>query len=344
MTPVPNSQVPLLSVRDLSVTFGTQDGFVQAVHNISFDVQNGETVGIVGESGSGKSVTANSLLRLNFGADVQITGQILFQGKDILAMSEEEVRNIRGREIAMIFQDPLTALNPFYTIGNQISEAYAIHHPGTSKKELRSIALDSLHQVGIPEPSKRIDQFPHEFSGGMRQRIVIAIALVNSPKLLIADEPTTALDVTVQAQILDLIAKMQADHGSAVLLITHDLGVVAEITKRVMVMYAGRLVESANVVDVFAQPTHPYTLGLLRSVKSLESSRHAMLEAIPGTPPSLIDLPSGCSFHPRCEFAAQLNGLCSVSTPELHRVGNSWTACHLSDEKLLSLKGVPREL
>ena len=330
---------PLLSVRDLQVTFGTREGDVKAVQGVSFDVNEGETVGIVGESGSGKSVTANSLIRLNFGADVRISGQILLEGRDILTMSEEEVRGIRGRDVAMIFQDPLTALNPFYTVGDQIAEAYKIHHPTAKKKELRAIALDSLQKVGIPEPSKRIDQYPHEFSGGMRQRIVIAIALVNSPKLLIADEPTTALDVTVQAQILELIGEMQAEHGSAVILITHDLGVVAEITKRVMVMYAGRMVESASVADAFARPTHPYTLGLLRSVKSLETSRHTALEAIGGTPPSLIKLPSGCAFHPRCSFASSTGGRCSSETPALRDVGASRSACLLDDATLLSLKG-----
>ena len=333
------AKTPLLSVRDLSVTFGTQDGDVRAVQGISFDVLEGETVGIVGESGSGKSVTANSLMGLNFGADVRITGQILLNGRDVLTMTDEEVRAIRGRDVAMIFQDPLTALNPFYTVGSQIAEAYQIHHPEASKKELREVALDSLNKVGIPEPTKRIDQYPHEFSGGMRQRIVIAIALVNSPKLLIADEPTTALDVTVQAQILELIAAMQTEHGSAVILITHDLGVVAEITERVMVMYAGRVVESASVGDAFARPTHPYTRGLLKSVKSLDSQRHSRLEPIPGIPPSLINLPSGCPFHPRCTFAASLDGRCSVEIPALKSVGASHSACHLSDERLADLLG-----
>ncbi|MFM8529350.1 MAG: ABC transporter ATP-binding protein [Ilumatobacteraceae bacterium] len=328
---------PLLSVRDLHVTFGTREGAVKAVQGVSFDVAAGETVAIVGESGSGKSVTANSMLRLNFGADVRVSGQILLEGRDILAMSDEEARSVRGRDVAMIFQDPLTALNPFYTVGKQISEAYAIHHPEATKKELRDVALDSLGKVGIPEPAKRIDQYPHEFSGGMRQRIVIAIALVNSPKLLIADEPTTALDVTVQAQILELIAEMQNEHGSAVILLTHDLGVVAEITKRVMVMYAGRVVESASVADAFARPTHPYTRGLLKSVKSLDSARHSRLEPIPGIPPSLINLPSGCPFHPRCSFAASLGGRCSSEVPALRTVQGSLTACHLSDERLTTL-------
>lgn len=334
---LPGDKAPLLSVRDLSVTFGTQDGDVRAVQGVSFDVFDGETVGIVGESGSGKSVTASSLMGLNFGADVRITGQILLEGRDVLTMSEEEVRAIRGRDVAMIFQDPLTALNPFYTVGSQISEAYAIHHPGTPKKQLREIALESLNKVGIPEPSKRIDQYPHEFSGGMRQRIVIAIALVNSPKLLVADEPTTALDVTVQAQILELIATMQAEHGSAVMLITHDLGVVAETTERVMVMYAGRMVEASAVDGIFAAPSHPYTLGLLRSVNSLETNRHSELAVIGGTPPSLINLPGGCAFHPRCQFAGRLGGRCSTEVPELRAVGGARTACHLPDGTLSAL-------
>ena len=341
MTSVDDRQA-ILSVRNLEVTFGTQEGEVKAVQGVSFDVFQGETIGIVGESGSGKSVTANSIIRLNFGADVRISGEILLDGRDILKMNEDEIRKVRGKDVAMIFQDPLTALNPFYTVGDQIGEAYAVHHPDATKKELRAIALDSLEKVGIPEPRKRIDQYPHEFSGGMRQRIVIAIALVNRPKLLIADEPTTALDVTVQAQILELISEMQQENGSAVMLITHDLGVVAEITRRVMVMYAGRVVETASVDDVFGVPTHPYTLGLLRSVKSLESSRHSRLEAISGTPPSLINLPTGCAFHPRCTFAESLGGRCAHEVPSLRVVGSSRSACHLDDVRLRGLKGSDR--
>lgn len=332
------TDAPLLSVKDLRVTFGTQEGDVRAVQGISFDVRQGETIGIVGESGSGKSVTANSLLRLNFGADVTITGEVNLDGNNILTMSEEEVRMVRGRDVAMIFQDPLTALNPFYTVGTQIAEAYEIHNPGTSKKQLREIALDALNKVGIPEPLKRFDQYPHEFSGGMRQRIVIAIALVNNPRLLIADEPTTALDVTVQAQILELIATLQAEYGSAVLLITHDLGVVAEITSRVLVMYAGRVVEEGAVDSIFSAPTHPYTLGLLGSVHSLDRDRHSQLETIGGTPPSLINLPSGCAFHPRCRFAESVGSACVSNVPDLRAVGASKTACHLTDAKIASMK------
>ena len=320
---------PLLSVRDLHVGFGTSEGEVQAVRGVSFDISKGETLAIVGESGSGKSVTASAVMRLNFGADVHVSGSAKFDGREILTMNDDEIRSLRGNDIAMIFQDPLTALNPFYTVGHQIAEAYAVHHPSTSKKELRAIALDAIQKVGIPEPAKRIKQYPHEFSGGMRQRIVIAMALINNPKLLIADEPTTALDVTVQAQILDLIGTMQEENGSAVILITHDLGVVAEITERVLVMYAGRLVESASVVDAFETPSHPYTRGLLQSVKSLDSDRHSLLEPIPGTPPSLINLPTGCPFHTRCQFAESMNGKCSSEVPELKAVGNSWSACHL---------------
>ena len=327
---------PLLSVRDLHVSFGTSEGVVQAVRGVSFDISQGETLAIVGESGSGKSVTASAIMRLNFGADVRVSGSASLDGQDILSMSEEGVRQLRGKDIAMIFQDPLTALNPFYTVGNQIAEAYAIHHPGTSKNDLRELALDSITKVGIPEPLKRLNQYPHEFSGGMRQRIVIAMALINSPKLLIADEPTTALDVTVQAQILELISAMQEEHGSAVILITHDLGVVAEVTKRVLVMYAGRLVETASVEDAFNSPTHPYTRGLLNSVRSLDSDRHSRLEPIPGNPPSLIDLPPGCPFHLRCQYAASLKDRCRSEVPELKAVGNSWSACHLTAEELSS--------
>ena len=320
---------PLLSVRDLHVSFHTQDGVVKAVDGVSFDVHPGQTIGIVGESGSGKSVTANALMRLNFGQRVETTGSVVFDGIELSTLKDEEMRLHRGRDIAMVFQDPLSALNPFYKVGEQIGEAYLVHHPDASKSQVREVVLDSLQKVGIPEPTKRIDSYPHEFSGGMRQRIVIAMALVNSPRLLIADEPTTALDVTVQAQILELIQKIQQEFGTAVMLITHDLGVVAEITERVIVMYGGRVVEETDVDSIFDRPSHPYTLGLLGSVNSLESSGRGSLRAIPGSPPSLINLPRGCSFRPRCRFELGLDSPCASAVPELSNVGQSRSACHL---------------
>ncbi|MEY2627127.1 MAG: hypothetical protein RJB08_886 [Actinomycetota bacterium] len=320
----------LLSVRDLRVSFHTQDGIVKAVDGVSFDVFAGETIGIVGESGSGKSVTANALMRLNFGQRVETSGSIIFDGEELSTLKDEEMRRHRGRDIAMVFQDPLSALNPFYKVGEQIGEAYLVHHPSATKAQVREIVIDALQKVGIPEPMKRIDSYPHEFSGGMRQRIVIAMALVNSPRLLIADEPTTALDVTVQAQILELIQKIQEESGTAVMLITHDLGVVAEITEKVLVMYGGRVVEHANVDGIFDHPSHPYTLGLLGSVNSLESAGRGSLRAIPGSPPSLINLPKGCAFRPRCRFDLGDGSPCATAIPELTSVGSSRSACHLS--------------
>jgi len=326
----------VLSVRNLSVVFHTPDGDVVAVNNVSFDLRSGETLGIVGESGSGKSVTASSILRLNNSNTASTTGSILISGVDVLTADESEVRRIRGSEVAMIFQDPLSALNPYYTVGKQIAEAYLVHHPEASKADARTVTLEMLKKVGIPNPEKRIDEFPHQFSGGMRQRIVIAIALINNPKVLIADEPTTALDVTVQAQILDLMKELQTEFNMAIVLITHDLGVIAESALDVLVMYGGRIVERSTVDALFSEPTHPYAWGLLGAVNSLESSGRGALVTIAGSPPSLIALPPGCSFNPRCAHASDI---CRTEVPFLRDVGSqgSVSACHLSDDQILTL-------
>jgi peptide/nickel transport system ATP-binding protein len=248
------SGAPLLSVQGLSVSFDTPDGVVHAVNDVSFDLRAGQTLGIVGESGSGKSVTASSILRLNNSTTSTTTGQVFVDGVDILGMSDDDMRAVRGQDVAMVFQDPLSALNPYYTVGDQIAEAYQVHHPKATQAEVRERVLAMLEKVGIPNPSKRIDEYPHQFSGGMRQRIVIAIALINSPKILIADEPTTALDVTVQAQILDLMLDLQRETNMAIILITHDLGVIAEVADSTLVMYGGRIVEQADVMSIFRQP------------------------------------------------------------------------------------------
>lgn len=330
---------PLLSVRNLSVSFDTPDGVVRAVNDVSFDIAAGETLGIVGESGSGKSVTASSILRLNSSITASTAGSIMFDGRDVLSLDEDSMRQLRGQDIAMVFQDPLSALNPFYTVGDQIAEAYLVHHPDAAKADVRSRVLEMLAKVGIPNPSKRIDEYPHEFSGGMRQRIVIAIALINSPRLLIADEPTTALDVTVQAQILDLMKDLQQETGMAIILITHDLGVVAEVADAALVMYGGRIVERADVMSIFSVPTHPYSWGLLGAVGSLDTSTRGHLATIPGTPPSLISLPSGCAFRPRCSQQEGDTSRCASVVPTLRTIAgtSSESACHLSDEQLVSI-------
>ena len=329
----------VLQVKDLKVSFSTVDGVVQAVNGISFDVREGQTLGIVGESGSGKSVTASAIMGLINKKSADMSGSILLGGLDVLTAQEREIRALRGREAAMVFQDPMSALNPYYTVGKQIAEAYEVHHPKSSKKERQLIALDMLAKVGLPKPSECIDEYPHQFSGGMRQRIVIAIALVNNPRLLIADEPTTALDVTVQAQILELMMNLQQEFGSAIILITHDLGVVAEVADEVMVMYAGQTMESSKVQTLFDTPSHPYTRGLLGSVRSLDNSERGALHTIAGNPPSMISLPGGCPFHPRCEFSAAMNGLCATVQPTLRLLPatGSESACHLNDDQLLSL-------
>ena len=324
----------VLSVKNLSVVFHTPDGDVAAVSDVSFDLRSGETLGIVGESGSGKSVTASSIMRLNNSVTASTSGSILISGVDILTADESDVRRVRGSEVAMIFQDPLSALNPYYTVGKQIAEAYLVHHPLVSKSDARAVTLEMLKKVGIPNPEKRIDEFPHQFSGGMRQRIVIAIALINNPKVLIADEPTTALDVTVQAQILDLMKELQAEFNMAIVLITHDLGVIAEAAKEVLVMYGGRVVERSTVEALFSEPTHPYAWGLLGAVNSLSSSGRGALATIAGSPPSLIALPSGCSFNPRCSYASDI---CKSDVPALRTIGvqGSVAACHLPDSEIL---------
>ncbi|HEV7527985.1 MAG TPA: ABC transporter ATP-binding protein, partial [Solirubrobacteraceae bacterium] len=296
-----SSAEPLLRVEDLRVEFSTEDGIVHAVDGITYEVGRGRTLGIVGESGSGKSVAAMTTLGLTRGKTAQISGRILFEGRDLVTLADRELRAIRGNDIAMVFQDPLSSLHPFYKVGYQLIEAVRAHQH-VSKAQARERAIELLGLVGIPDPSRRVDDFPHEFSGGMRQRAMIAMALANEPKLLIADEPTTALDVTVQAQILELIARLRRELDMAVVLITHDLGVVADVADDISVMYAGRIIETAPKEAIFRAPEHPYTWGLLRSIPRLDLPRGEELVPISGRPPSLITLPGGCSFHPRCPY------------------------------------------
>jgi peptide/nickel transport system ATP-binding protein len=294
----------LLEIEDLNVDFSTEDGIVHAVRGISLSVEPGKMLGIVGESGSGKSVSMLTVMGLTRSKTTSISGSARFDGRDLLALSSEELRKVRGNEIAMIFQDPLSSLHPFYKVGNQLIEAIRIHND-VSKSAARDRVVELLGLVGIPDPRGRVNAYPHEFSGGMRQRAMIAMALANDPKVLIADEPTTALDVTVQSQILDLIAGLQQKLGMAVVLITHDLGVVAEHSDEIAVMYAGRVVERAPTEVIFHAPEHPYTWGLLQSIPRLDRSRDEPLVPIAGRPPSLIVLPSGCSFHPRCPYVRE---------------------------------------
>src|SRR6476659_6299735 len=295
---------PLLEVENLRVHFETEDGLVKAVDGVSYTVDRGETLGIVGESGSGKSVSSLTVMGLTRSRNARISGAVRFNGKDLLGAPDEELRSIRGDDIAMIFQDPLSSLHPFYKVGTQIVEAIQAHRD-VSKAQAYDRAVEMLGLVGIPEPRRRADSYPHEFSGGMRQRAMIAMALANDPKLLIADEPTTALDVTVQAQILELIERLQSEFDTAVVVITHDLGVVAEMADEIAVMYAGRIVEKATTDTIFAGPEHPYTWGLLSSIPRLDSPRDEELVPIAGRPPSLITLPGGCSFHPRCPYVRE---------------------------------------
>ena len=306
-----------LEVKDLHVSFPTGDGVVRAVDGLSFSVDKGKTLAIVGESGSGKSVTAQAVMGLLNRNFADVTGEVWLDGQDLIAMSDDQVRELRGESMAMIFQDPMSSLHPFYRIGDQLIEAVRIHHK-VSKSEARDRAIEALRQVGIPAPERRIDDYPHQLSGGMRQRVMIAMALINSPQLLIADEPTTALDVTVQAQITELMLKLQAETGTTLMIITHDLGVVADMADEVTVMYAGRAVEMGTIDDIYYRPEMPYTLGLLASVPRLDSDLSERLDPIPGNPPSLINLPRGCVFSPRCTFKGEVAGdLCLTERPEL---------------------------
>jgi peptide/nickel transport system ATP-binding protein/oligopeptide transport system ATP-binding protein len=293
---------PLLDVKDLNVRFATEDGIVQAVAGISFKLEPGKVLGIVGESGSGKSVTAMTVMGLTRGVNARFDGEVLYNGTDLLQVSDSDMQEYRGNEIGMIFQDPMTSLNPVYRIGSQIAEAIKAHED-IDKRGARARAVELLRQVGIPNPESRVDDYPHQFSGGMRQRAMIAMALSCNPSILIADEPTTALDVTIQAQIVDLIGRLKDDFKSAVIFITHDLGVIAEIADEIIVMYAGRVVEQGSTRDVFYDPQMPYTWGLLGSIPRLDRPRVERLHTIEGAPPSLINLPQGCKFRPRCPHA-----------------------------------------
>lgn len=318
----------LLEVSNLSTNFHTDDGVVHAVSNLSFDVARGESVCVVGESGCGKSVTSMSIMRLLKTPPAEVTGKIIFDGRDLLSLPMEQMRRIRGNEIAMIFQEPMTSLNPVFTCGHQIMEALRLHQ-GMSKTEARREAIDLMRMVGIPLPEKRIDDYPHRFSGGMRQRVMIAMALACKPKLLIADEPTTALDVTIQAQIMELILELKEKMNMALILITHDMGVVAEMAERVIVMYAGEAVEEADVHTLFKKPRHPYTVGLLASIPRLDGD-DSDLNVIEGTVPGLYDMPKGCRFSPRCAHCTQR---CREEHPELEIMGGSKVRCFMATEE-----------
>ena len=334
----------VLSVRDLKVRFKTDDGEVKAVDGVSFDVFPNEVLGIVGESGSGKSVTSMAVLGL-LPPSARISGEVLFKGRDLLRLPEGENRKLRGGRIAMVFQDALAALNPVYNVGDQIIEAIHVHQPTLNKSQLRERATELLDLVGISNPKARIEQYPHEYSGGMRQRAMIAMSIANDPDVLIADEPTTALDVTIQAQVLEVLERIQDRTNSAIVLITHDLGVVAGMADRILVMYAGRPVEIGTVDEIFYAPTHPYSMGLLASLPRLDRSADPgeRLYRIKGQPPSLIHVPPGCAFHPRCDYA-QLPSPCATDEPALGEVGGRGrrSACHFA-EKMLALSPTPTE-
>jgi peptide/nickel transport system ATP-binding protein len=322
--------VALLEVKDLRTSFQTEDGVVGAVNGVSFSIDKGQTLGIVGESGCGKSVTCLTIMGLNPKRTTISSGEALWKGKNLLTARPNELREIRGDEISMIFQDPMTSLNPVHTIGKQLIEAVQLHRD-VSSKVARARALELLKAVGIPHAERRIDDYPHQFSGGMRQRVMIAMALINDPDLLIADEPTTALDVTTQAQILTLMKRLQEDFGSAIMIITHDLGVVAETADDVLVMYAANVVEQASVDQLFGRPQHPYTWGLMGSLPRLEADVERLTQ-IPGQPPSLLRPPSGCRFHPRCPHVMEV---CKTTVPDLRptqKDAEHLQACHLDEE------------
>jgi oligopeptide/dipeptide ABC transporter, ATP-binding protein, C-terminal domain len=322
-----------LEVNDLRIHFPTEDGLVKSVDGLSFRLDRGKTLGIVGESGSGKSVTSLGILGLHKGGRARISGEIWLDGEELVSASAEQVRRLRGKKMAMIFQDPLSAMHPYYTVGDQIIEAYRVHN-NVSKRVARKHAIDMLGRVGIPQPDRRVDNYPHEFSGGMRQRAMIAMALCCDPELLIADEPTTALDVTVQAQILDLMRDLQRDFNAALIIITHDLGVVAELADDILVMYGGKCVEYGSAEDIFERPEHPYTWGLLGSMPRLDREPTERLMPIKGTPPSLINVPPGCAFHPRCAYTDRTGGKSNTVVPELVETeGGHLVRCHMSRQE-----------
>jgi oligopeptide/dipeptide ABC transporter ATP-binding protein len=327
------SREPVLSIRDLAVHFSTDDGVVKAVDGITYDVYPGETLGIVGESGSGKSVSTMSILGLvPIPPGKIVSGEAIFKGRDLLKLGKKDLRHVRGGDMAIIFQDPMTSLNPVLKIGFQLGEAIKAHYPSIKDGEIKRRVIGLLNTVGIPQPERRYLQYPHEFSGGMRQRAMIAMAIATQPSLLIADEPTTALDVTIQALILEVLKKAQDETHAATILITHDLGLIAEMADRVIVMYAGKIVELGDVHTIFASPRHPYTIGLMESLPRLTVDED-FLTPIPGQPPSLINRPPGCPFHPRC-FLTQGRARCREEEPPLKQIGESrhLTACHFADE------------
>ena len=332
----------ILEVKDLKMYFHTRDGVVKAVNGVSYDLKKNQTLGIVGESGSGKSVTAMTIMRLIQMPPGHIEGgEVLYNGQSILDLSEDEMRKIRGNKIAMIFQDPMTSLNPVYRVGRQLAEPLMIHK-GMKKKEALARAVELLRLVGIPHPEERVKDYPHQFSGGMRQRVMIAMALACDPDILIADEPTTALDVTIQAQIIELMQDVQQRTGNAIIMITHDLGVVADMADNVLVMYAGKPVEYGTTEEVFKKPSHPYTWGLMGSLPRADMTEKEPLMPIHGMPPSLVDLPSGCSFHPRCPYAKDI---CRTEVPSTHAIEGMHTAtCHFAGESGFTREVMEKEV